>query len=176
MPWDAGATPAALERHLAEDVGSGRVLIPGCGTAYEARTFSHGGYEVTAIDFSPAAIEMANAQVEDAPVEVILGDFFSHDFGARPFDVIYERAFLASLPRRLWSAYAVRVSELLRRGGKLLGFFVYGEERGGPPFCLKQRELESLLGESFERTADTRVEESVPVFLDRERWEVWERK
>ena len=176
MPWDAGTTPPELECYLAKDKGGGKVLMPGCGTAYEARSFSQKGYDVVAIDFSPAAVEMANAQIGDVPVEVVLGDFFSYDFGGKPFDLIYERAFLASLPRKMWNGYAARVSELLREGGKLLGFFVYGEEQGGPPFCLKENELLSLIGDSFERIDYVHVRESVPVFAGRERWEVWERR
>lgn len=47
-PWDAGSTPPDLERYLAQESGGGRVLIPGCGSAFEARTFSEKGYEVVA--------------------------------------------------------------------------------------------------------------------------------
>ena len=107
---------------------------------------------------------------------VVLGDFFSYDFGGTPFDVIYERAFLASLPREMWSDYARRGAELLRPGGRLIGFFVYGDQQGGPPFCLKAGELARLFGGQFEKTAEAFVTTSVPVFKGKERWEVWTRK
>jgi hypothetical protein len=102
--------------------------------------------------------------------------FFSYDFGGRPFDLVYERAFLASLPRRMWPDYAHRLGELLRPGGKLIGFFVYGEQRGGPPFCLRAGELAQLLGDMFGKTAEAVVTTSVPIFKGRERWEVWTRR
>ncbi|MGN2392271.1 methyltransferase [Pelomicrobium sp. G1] len=130
-----------LERHLVRESGSGRVLIPGCGLAYELRTFFEKGYEVVAIDFSVAAVERAKGLLGALQDAVVLGDFFSYDFGRRPFDLVYERAFLAYLPRRMWPDYAHRLGELLRPGGKLIGFFVYGEQQGGPPFCLKASEL-----------------------------------
>lgn len=116
-------------------------MIPGCGLAYELRTFFEKGYEVVAIDFSVAAVERAKGLLGALQDAVVLGDFFSYDFGRRPFDLVYERAFLAYLPRRMWPDYAHRLGELLRPGGKLIGFFVYGEQQGGPPFCLKASEL-----------------------------------
>jgi SAM-dependent methyltransferase len=175
-PWDAGSTPPDLERYLAEEHSSGRVLIPGCGAAYEVRSFSAKGCEVVAIDFSEAAVEAARAELGPWHAAIVLGDFFSHDLGAEPFDIVYERAFLASLPRRLWSHYAARVAQLLRPGGRLIGFFVYGEQQGGPPFCLKAGELAGLLGEHFEKVDEGVVTTSVPVFEGKERWEVWVRR
>ena len=175
-PWDAAATPPELERYLAQESGGGRVLIPGCGSAYEVRTFSEKSYEVAAIDFSVAAVERAGEILGALRDAVILGDFFSYDFGGKPFDIIYERAFLASLPRAMWPDYAHRVDELLRPGGRLIGFFVYGEQQGGPPFCLKAGELFGLLSDKFERTAEAVVTASVPVFKGKERWEVWTRR
>lgn len=175
-PWDAGSTPPDLERYLAEKGGGGRVLIPGCGSAYEVRTFSEKGYEAIAMDFSVAAVERARAVLGALQGAVVLGDFFSYDFAGRPFDIIYERAFLASLPRKMWPDYAHRVAELLRPEGRLIGFFVYGEQQAGPPFCLKAGELAELLGEKFERTANSVAATSVPVFKGKERWEVWTRR
>ena len=161
---------------MAQETGGGRVLIPGCGSAYEVSTFSRKGYEVVAIDFSVAAVERAREVLGVLQGAVVLGDFFSYDFGGVPFDVIYERAFLASLPREMWSDYARRVKELLRPRGTLIGFFVYGDQQGGPPFCLKVGELVRLLGGQFEKTDEAVVTTSVPVFKGKERWEVWTRK
>ena len=175
-PWDAGSTPPDLERYLSNNSDGGRVLIPGCGSAYEVRSFLEKGYEVVAIDFSQVAVEKATAELGPLHTTVVLGDFFTHNFGPRLFDVIYERAFLASLPRRTWRDYAARVVKLLRSGGKLIGFFVYGEQQGGPPFCLKSGELALLLGEKFEKVDDVVATASVPVFQGKERWEVWIRK
>ena len=176
MPWDAAATPPGLERYLAQESGGRRVLIPGCGSAYEVRTFTEKGDEVVAIDFSAAAVERAKEVLGPLQGAIVLGDFFSHDFGAAPFDIVYERAFLASLPRRMWSDYGRRVAQLLRPGGRLIGFFVYGEQQGGPPFCLKEGDLAELLADNFDQSAESAVTTSVPVFKGKERWEVWTRK
>jgi SAM-dependent methyltransferase len=174
-PWDAGAAPPDLERYLSSARGGGRVLIPGSGSAYEVRSFCERGYETIAIDFSEAAVERARALLGEWRDAVVLGDFFAYDFGA-PFDVIYERAFLASLPPRMRGDYARRVAQLLRPGGRLLGFFVHGEPQRGPPFCLKEGELLELLGGDFDKTAEAAVTASIPVFEGKERWEIWVRK
>jgi SAM-dependent methyltransferase len=175
VPWDAGAAPLELEKYLAERRPGERVLIPGCGSAYEVRTFSQRGDDVVAIDFSAAAVAKARAELHELSNTVALGDFFSYDFGKKPFDIIYERAFLASLPRKLWTSYAARVTELLRPGGHLTGFFIYGDVEGGPPFCLRANELARLLGDAFENLEDAVVTASVPVFQGKERWQVWKR-
>ncbi len=57
------------------------MLIPGCGADYEVRAFHEAGDHVTAIDFSPAAVEQAKKQLGGLGERVILGDFFVHDFG-----------------------------------------------------------------------------------------------
>src|SRR5678815_1110685 len=58
-PWDFGGVPLALKSFLARSSAPARVLIPGCGSGYEVQAFHTAGYDVTAIDFSPAAIDQA---------------------------------------------------------------------------------------------------------------------
>jgi SAM-dependent methyltransferase len=175
-PWDAGSTPVELERYLDETNERGRVLIPGCGSGYEVRAFAEKGWQVLALDFSTVAVERARSVLGKWQDAVLLGDFFTCDFSREPFAVIYERAFLASLPRALWPDYARRVTELLQPGGRLIGFFVYGDQEGGPPFCLRAGELRELLGDKFDRIADAPASASVAVFAGKERWQAWARR
>jgi len=44
MPWDVGGVPRELAKYLAGASGGGRVLIPGCGAAYEVASFHEAGY------------------------------------------------------------------------------------------------------------------------------------
>jgi hypothetical protein len=171
-PWDAGGVPAALGQFLKTQTRRGRVLIPGCGSSYEVRAFAQAGFEVLAIDFAPAAVERARRILGPLAQRVRLGDFFSFDPGG-PFDLVYERAFLCALPRPLWPRYAPRVSQLLRPEGRLAGFFFFDDAGRGPPFGLKSGELETLLGEHFDRTTDVSVSDSIPIFAGKERWQVW---
>jgi len=173
-PWDAGRVPAALEEFLKTETRGQRVLVPGCGSGYEVRAFAEAGFETLAIDFAPAAVERARQTLGPLAHLVRSADFFEFDPGT-PFDLVYERAFLCALPRRLWPGYAPRVAELLRPGGRLVGFFYLDEGERGPPFGLKAGELEALFSEHFDRIADAAVGDSIPIFAGKERWQVWAR-
>lgn len=182
-PWESRGVPMAFGRWL-DEAGPGageRVLIPGCGAAYEVTALSARGCAVLAIDYSAAAI----ARARDALGPALSGclrqaDFFT--FEAAPFDWIHERAFLAALPPRLWPAWAERCARLLRPGGGMAGFFFVdpaaAEPRRGPPFAVTPAELHRLLEASFDLVDDRPVpaDESAPVFAGRERWQQWRRR
>ncbi len=174
-PWDAGGVPAAVREFLAREPAGRRVLIPGCGSAYEARAFAEAGHAVVAIDFSAAAIDAARRVLGERDRMLVRGDFFAFDFGV-PFDLVYERAFLCALPRAHWPRWAARVAEVLQPGGRLAGFFFWSDAPSGPPFGLRGGELESLLAPAFERVEDAPVADSIPVFAGRERWQIWRRR
>jgi protein-L-isoaspartate O-methyltransferase len=128
-PWDFGGAPAALKSFLTRFTVSSTVLIPGSGSAYEVQAFHAAGHDVTAIDFSTAAVERARRVLGALGERVILGDFFKHDFGGRRFDLIYERTFLCSMAPSHWPAYAKRIAEPLSPGGRLIGIFCMDNHR-----------------------------------------------
>jgi SAM-dependent methyltransferase len=175
IPWDAGRVPAALRQYLPQMPPGARVLIPGCGSAYEAGYLAENGFDVLAIDFSPAAVERARRHLAGFGSIVLEADFFSFASGA-PFDVIYERAFLCALPRKMWAAYPDRCAQLLKPGGIIAGFFFFAETPKGPPFGTSQGELDALLRPRFALTDDRPVADSIEVFAGRERWQVWRRR
>ncbi len=175
-PWDAGRVPAQLRSLVAVSQGPRKVLVPGCGSAWDVRFLAESGWDVLGIDFSPEALEAARPILGPHAGRVRLHDFFA-PIAEAPFDVVYERAFLCALPRRLWSAWAERVAGLIGRGGLLAGFFFFAESDRGPPFPLHSRDdLDVLLDSSFARAVDEAVPDSIPVFAGRERWQVWERR
>ncbi len=174
-PWDAGRVPAALEQFLKTEPRDQRVLIPGCGSGYEVRAFAEAGLETLAIDFAPAAVERAQRTLGPIARLVRLEDFFEFDFD-RPFDLVYERAFLCSLPRPLRPRYVQRVLELLGPQGRIAGFFFFEDGERGPPFGLKSGELKTLLEKHFDWTTDAPVRDSIPIFAGKERWQIWSRK
>ncbi|MDQ6765292.1 MAG: TPMT family class I SAM-dependent methyltransferase, partial [Verrucomicrobiota bacterium] len=72
--------------------------------------------------------------------------------------------------------YADRVAELLRPGGRLAGFFFYGDEDpDGPPFPLPREKATKLFEKRFRIGRSERVDDSLPIFLGREEWQEWER-
>ena len=176
-PWDAGGVPHRLGIFLATETSGKTVLIPGCGSGYEIAAFAAAGHQVTAIDFSEAAVTRARQGLGALAERVIYGDFFTAELPIVGFDLVYERTFLCALPRRLWRAYARRTALLIRPGGWLAGFFFFDANDKGPPFGLRSGELEALLTPYFQRTTDEPIapEESISVLAGKERWQVWVR-
>lgn len=172
-PWDFGGVPPDLKAWLATPRGRLRVLVPGCGSAYEARYLAELGHEVTAIDFSDAALAAALKVLGPYSDVLVKADFFS--FQPAVFDVVYERAFLCALPRARWRDWGRRMSALVRSGGALAGFFYLDDNRRGPPFGIAPEALERLL-ERFERVEDRPAASSLGVFQGKERWQVWKRR
>ena len=173
-PWDFGGVPAALKSFLASSSTFGSVLIPGCGSGYEVQAFHTAGYDVTGIDFSPAAVDQAKRVLDVLAERVILGDFFAHDFGGCRFDLIYERTFLCSMPPSGWPDYANRVADLLSVGGRLIGIFLYAEQSApGPPYPLTEKQAEQLFASRFRLMRSELVTDSLPLFRGMERWQEW---
>jgi SAM-dependent methyltransferase len=171
-PWDFNGVPAALKTFL-KTSQAGNVLIPGCGAGYEVRAFHDAAWNVTAIDFSPVAVERARSELGALAGSVVEGDFFNHDFADRRFDVIYERTFLCALPPCLWPAYVKRMTELLRSNGKLVGIFLYEEESDPPPYPLNADKARELFEGSFSLIKTLPVSDSLPLFAGNERWQEW---
>ncbi len=174
-PWDAGVAPAALKAFAAARAKPLATLIPGCGSAWEAAHLADAGWPVTALDFSPAAIAKARDIIGAARVELLCADFFSFA-PERPFDLIYERAFLCALPRKLWADWAGRIAELLPPGGLLAGYFFICDQVKGPPFGILAERLAELLTGHFVLVEDVPATDSLPIFAGRERWQVWRRR
>jgi SAM-dependent methyltransferase len=173
-PWDFGGVPAALKSFLGRSSVPRRVLIPGCGSGYEVQAFHTAGYDVTAIDFSPAAVDQAKRVLGVLAERVILGDFFTHDFGQCRFDLIYERTFLCSMAPSRWPDYVNRVADLLSPAGRLVGVFLYGQRSpSGPPFPLTDTDAEQLFERRFRLVRSEVVTDSLPLFRDMERWQEW---
>jgi SAM-dependent methyltransferase len=173
-PWDFGGIPSALKSFLQRSSNPGRILIPGCGSGYELHAFHAAGYDVSAIDFSPAAVDQARRVLGPLAERVILGDFFTHDFGQRRFDFIYERTFLCSMTPSRWPDYVNRMANLLLPGGKLIGVFLYGQlSSSGPPFPLTEPEAERLFNKRFKLARSEAMTDSLPLFRDMEQWQEW---
>ncbi|MFL9932534.1 thiopurine S-methyltransferase [Paraburkholderia sp. RL18-103-BIB-C] len=175
MPWDQAGVPAAF-RAFAERHSGAAVLIPGCGSAHEAVWLAGQGNPVRAIDFSPAAVAAAHAQMDAQHAQLVeQADFFTYE---PPFTPawIYERAFLCALPPVRRPDYARRMAELLPGGALLAGFYFIGATPKGPPFGIERAELDGLLTPDFELVEDEPVTDSIPVFAGRERWLTWRRR
>ena len=98
-PWDRGA----VNPQLASWLESGalrpcRILVPGCGSGYEVAALAAAGFEVTALDYAPAAIERTRAQLAAVgqSATLVAADALAWQ-PARAFDAVYEQTCLCAL-------------------------------------------------------------------------------
>jgi SAM-dependent methyltransferase len=175
-PWDAGRVPERLRRFVLATPAPRNVLVPGCGSAWDVRFMAEHGWNVVGIDFSGEAVAAARGVLGAHASRVRQADFFA-PIAEAPFELVYERAFLCALPRRLWSDWARRAAQLVVPGGRLAGFFFFDDGERGPPFALHgPAELAALLEPAFTRLEDLEVDDSVAAFAGRERWQAWQRQ
>jgi SAM-dependent methyltransferase len=177
MPWDQGGAPPALLNYLRRAREKGTVLLPGCGLGYEIRAFHEFGWQPRAIDFSPAAVERARTVLGPLATAVRLADFFGDDV-RDPFDFVYERTFLCSMPPERWPDYARRMAELLKPKGRLIGIFAYGEEPEPPPYPLTESTARTVFESRFSLIENETIpaDQSLPLYAGQERWQVWQRR
>ncbi|KQR84706.1 thiopurine S-methyltransferase [Burkholderia sp. Leaf177] len=176
MPWDQAGAPEAFKAFAQEHRDALKnVLIPGCGSAYEALWLAQEKWRLKAIDFSPSAVSAARLQLGEYADVVEQANFFAYEPPFEP-DWIYERAFLCALPRDRWTDYATRMAALLRPGALLAGFYFLGATPSGPPFGIERDALDALLLPHFELVEEQEVTGSISVFAGRERWLTWRRR
>lgn len=174
MPWDTGGVPLALQQYVNRNQPVS-TLIPGCGSGYEVAYLAEAGWDVTAIDFSGAAVSAARAVLGQWSGRVLQADFFAYE-PQQPLGFIYERAFLCALPPARRADIVRRWAALLPAGAALAGFFFFDESPKGPPFGMARAELERLLHADFELADEQDVTDSIAVFAGKERWMEWRRR
>jgi SAM-dependent methyltransferase len=174
-PWDAGRVPAQLQAFVACASRPRTVLVPGCGAAHDVRFLAESGWDVLGLDFSHQALAAARPVLGAHVNRLRYGDFFAPIAG-EPFEVVYERAFLCALPRRMWPQWSERIAQLVEPGATLAGYFFFDGAERGPPFGLRdQAQLDGLLHPAFDLVEEAAVGDSIDVFKGKERWQEWQR-
>lgn len=178
--WDKGEASPGLVDFLVENeaVMPGTVLVPGCGHGHDARALAAAGFEVTAFDVAPAAIERARAlaAAERTPVRFEAADFFELPAALRgPYDWLFEHTFFCAIDPARRAAYVRTVTELVRPGGHLLGVFYHIQPETGPPFGTTRAELLARFEPAFTLVHES-VPRSYPTRVGKELLMLWRRK
>lgn len=150
-PWDKGLPTPVLEeaRSLHPELFQGKVLVPGCGTGYDARQLADMGCEVVGLDIAPLAIEQAHKLDLNGSVDFRLEDLFDLPEDLRgAFDFVWEHTCLCALPLEMRTQYVRGVKSALKPEGQVMGVFFLNPEmdpdESGPPFGITVDELISL--------------------------------
>ena len=142
--WDRGGPSPQLLAWL--DSGAlqpCRIAVPGCGGGWEVAELARRGFDVTALDYTPAAIAKTQALLDGRGLraQVVQTDVLSYS-SAEPFDAVYEQTCLCAIHPDHWQKYVHQLHRWLRPGASLWALFMQvlrpdATEEGliqGPPY------------------------------------------
>ena len=151
--WDIGeASKPLIKLFECLDDKNSKILIPGCGNAYEAEFLLEAGFKnIYIIDIAPEPLKNFQKRNKDFPTDqIILEDFFKHDGS---YDVIVEQTFFCAINPELRPNYVQKCHDLLNREGKIIGVLFDCPFEGGPPFGGNRKEYKTLFESRFEKVS-----------------------
>jgi len=141
IPWARQAVNPLLQSYLDEEKAhKGTALVIGCGLGDDAKALEYAGYDVTAIDVSQTALDLAKERFPDSSVKFIKQDIFEYE---EQFDFVFEALTVQSLPIEFRQKMIKAVAGTVAMGGKLL-LVAHKREamRQGPPWPLSKEEVD----------------------------------
>ncbi len=187
-PWELGSpNPIYQEliqkQHLA--VQDKRVLMPGCGSGYDAITVCRLGRpaSLTAIDLSSKAISIAQShpippQFKDT-LKFQQQDFFSIDTTKYQYDVIIDYLFYSAMDIPMRSRVVEQMYKLLAPNG-VVATIIFPlqlnneNETVGPPYHMKlEHYIEKFQQHHFKLIRTNTLEDSIVPRRNRELFALW---
>ncbi len=160
IPWARQAVNPLLQSYLdEEDIHKGKALVIGCGLGDDAMALADAGYEVTAIDVSQTALDLAQVRFPNANIDFKKQDIFEYD---ETFDFVFEAFTIQSLPVVFREKMVKAMANTVAKGGRLLLVAHKREEMfDGPPWPLTQDEVDLFKAEGLrELSHEIHTEES----------------
>ena len=143
IPWAKQCANPMLLRYLQEhQPHKGKALVIGCGLGDDAHALVLAGHEVTAIDISQSALDMAKERFFDSQINFVKQDIFEYE---EKFDLVFEAFTIQSLPRKFRGQMIEAIAKTVAKEGRLL--IVAHQQTQifeGPPWPLTQEEVESF--------------------------------
>jgi SAM-dependent methyltransferase len=169
--WDMGSPSTPLKEYIDTlENNELKILIPGCGNAYEAEyLFSKGFTNVYVVDYAQKALEEFSKRVPDFPKEHLLcADFF--ELQEQNFDLIIEQTFFCAIDPSLRKKYAEKMSELIAPAGRLVGLLFNDPKLNfeSPPFGGNEAEYQTIFNPYFTFTKFEPAYNSIPPRAGRE--------
>jgi SAM-dependent methyltransferase len=167
--WDIGyASPALVEFTENNIPKDARILIPGCGNAYEAEYLHRAGYTNLYIaDLSPLPFENLLQRYPKFPENHCLTvNFFEI---SDSFDLVLEQTFFCALHPTERSSYVEQMYKILKPGGCLAGLLFNAEmNTDRPPYGGNETEYRKLFSNYFEIRRMEPCMNSIPPRADKE--------
>lgn len=154
-----------LKQCVFKHVGCKAIVI-GCGVGDDAEALSKSGYEVTAFDISPEAIQLCKNRYPNTSVNYLVADLFDYPTQwAESFDLVYECNTIQVLPGKYRIQARDAMVSLLSWQGYILVSCrsrLKGEQEDDIPLPLDKDEIDGFVRvglneESFEIYDDNQV-------------------
>lgn len=133
--WDLGEVSPPLKKYIDQlEDKELKILIPGGGNSYEAEyLFNKGFKNVYVVDLAEEPLKNIKKRVPLFPdSQLIKGDFFNLN---KTFDLVLEQTFFCALNPNLRASYALKMNNVLRAKGKVVGLlFNVPLNKDKPPF------------------------------------------
>lgn len=153
-PWDTGRPSSELIRVLQEEtVPRPRALELGCGTGTNAVWLAQQGFEVTALDFSSRALQLARERGLASGVQVrwLEADVLRPPALGEPYDFVLDRGCYHCVRRDDVQAYLSTLRQATKPGSAVLVLAGNAKEPRDPgPPVVTEEELRSELGRLLE--------------------------
>jgi SAM-dependent methyltransferase len=163
-PWVGQARSELVDLVESGDLLPGRAIDLGCGEGDNAIFLAQHGFQVTAVDFSPAAIAKAKAKARDAGagVDFLIDDLTQLANVSGEFDLLVDYGTFDDLSTKDRAAYVDQVRSLAKPAAKFLMWCFEWELKGWErlatailPFgniALRPGELERWFANMFDIT------------------------
>lgn len=142
--WDIGNVSQPLKEYIDQLTDKGlKILIPGCGSGYEAKYLIEKGFKnIHVLDFAPAPLEKLEASNDSNCLTTHCEDIFTH---AGKYDLILEQTLFCAIDPKRRKEYIEQIASLLVSKGKFVGVLFDREFDGGPPFGGSKQEYLRLM-------------------------------
>ena len=149
--WDIGYVSTPIKEYIDQLKNKNlRVLIPGCGNAYEAKYLLDNGFtNITIVDISPLLTDTVSKSfttAEHQRIQILTDDFFELK---GEYDLIIEQTFFCAIDPSLRKEYVHHAAGLLAAKGKLVGLLFNRQFDNSPPFGGDENEYRQLFSSLF---------------------------
>ena len=164
IPWDRGGPHPLLDEWARTLSGAGRrALVVGSGLGPDAELLAARGFDVTAFDVSPTAIESARARFPESAVDYRVANLLAPPAEWREaFDLVVESLTVQSMPIEFHPEATASVARMVAPGGRLLviatGRTDDADVPDGPPWPLTRAEIDAFAAGDLEPVRVERVQ------------------
>ena len=148
IPWSNGEPHHLLTEWASTIKSRGRALVVGCGLGEDAAYLSRKGWNVTAFDISPSAIQWAKKIYSSENIDWQVADLLSlPEEWIGLFDLVVEVHILQAIPESIRILAAPNMAPLLAPSGQLVCIGRLNEkeeEYEGPPWPLSRNFIDSI--------------------------------